>query len=144
DSPDLPPREPGVKDLHMSNAQFQVPAVTPVVRSDAMDVFFAWEKLRVFYNLVLAGPVLSHAIGSGIGMDIAFWLWVCEWAFGANLAYCAGSVAEGYLCILGFDRRCIRWCVFVAGLLLSVLSTFVALGRMAAPHPAGMGGGFLS
>jgi hypothetical protein len=38
----------------------------------------------------------------------------------ANLGFCAGPVAEGYLCLLGFPRKPTRWLVFGIGTALAI------------------------
>jgi hypothetical protein len=89
-------------------------------QSDAMAVFFAWEKLRIVYNLLLMGVVLSLGLAAGKNHNIAFWVNMACQGFMANVCFCAGPVAEGYLCWIGCERRVARWILFLGGLLLSV------------------------
>ena len=109
-----------------------------------MDIFLAWEKLRLFYNLVLVGVVWSHVIASGSGPDFSFWHRIGLAAIQANVEFCVGPVAEGYLCILGFDRRKVRWLLFFGGLLLSVLGALNFLSKLGPGLATEPGGGFLS
>jgi hypothetical protein len=85
----------------------------------AMEVFFAWEKLRLAYNALLAV--------TGIGMMILkaeFSPLIVVFAAGpillANLCFCVGPVAEGYLCWFGLPRRPVRWIIFGLGLLIAL------------------------
>jgi hypothetical protein len=82
----------------------------------AMQVFFAWEKLRLIYNIVLVftavlicWPILPFIFVETLGAALI-----------ANVMYCAGPVAECYLCWFGVPRLIARAIVFVLGLLLSI------------------------
>jgi hypothetical protein len=88
--------------------------------TDAMAVFFAWEKLRIAYNLVLVVVVVLFALTTGKSHYFLFWLNVAWEALIANVCFCAGPVSEGYLHWLGYQRPVARWLLFVNGLLLSV------------------------
>src|SRR5262249_45571426 len=77
-----------------------VAASTESVRQtfpDAMEVFIAWERLRLLYNAILVVSVLLH-LKSLLGLFHASFL--LEAALAANVCFCAGPVAEGYLCLL--------------------------------------------
>ena len=95
------------------------------IRSDdasAMQVFFAWEKLRIIYNIVLVAIVLvmcGRAIPFIIGEALAS-------ALAANLMFCAGPVAECYLHWLGVPRVPARVVLFALGLLMSMALTMWA------------------
>lgn len=91
----------------------------------ARQVFLAWERLRLTYNAALAILVLAFSWNSLLDRD--FWSYLFWGAFGANVCFCLGPVAEGYLVLLGADRRVARWIVFVPGLLLGFLLTLAAL-----------------
>jgi len=83
----------------------------------ALEVFLAWERLRVMYNVVLATLVL---VGAGNDWNAPEFPWQLAYAaFLANVCFCLGPVAEGYLVLLRANRRVARWLVFVPGLLLA-------------------------
>jgi hypothetical protein len=84
---------------------------------DAMEVFIAWERLRLIYNAMLFVVVLVRVTPLGVLFMAPFLL---EPAVIANLCFCAGSVGEGYLCLLGIERRFARWAVFILGTLAAV------------------------
>ena len=90
--------------------------------SDAMEVFFAWEKLRLIFNAVLllvvlsiCGPGVIEIIGEAI-----------LGALCANLMYCAGPVGECYLNWFGMPRVWARVLLFVLGLVASAAITALA------------------
>lgn len=84
----------------------------------ARAVFIAWERLRVVYNAILA--VLVLAVVRADWGDPEFPWELARAAFLANLCFCAGPVAEGYLAVgLGANRQVARWLMFIPGLLLA-------------------------
>jgi hypothetical protein len=103
----------------------------------ARSVFLAWEKLRLVYNGVLAGIVLLLA-GPRL-QEPAFWVFLSQGVVFANLCFCAGPCAEGYMVLLvKADRFGARCLVFGGGLVLAsamTLYTMVFWGPM---------GGFMS
>lgn len=98
---------------------------TPPTGDSARAVFLAWERLRLGYNATLGLVVLVLA-GHDLG-DRDFRTFVLRAAVAANLCFCLGPVAEGYLALLGANRRVARWFVFVPGTLLGCLLTLAAL-----------------
>ena len=90
----------------------------------AVDVFLAWEKMRLAYNLVLA-TVVSLFIGL-FGVSISF-LSLLEPAVAANVCFCDGPVVEGYVCLLTRERRLVRGLVFLFGTLLATFLAFFYL-----------------
>lgn len=95
----------------------------------AMQVFFAWEKLRIVYNVVLATLVLV-AIGPEIGTILEG---TVLGAIGANVAFCAGPFVENYLCWMGGSRSVVRWVVFLFGMLVALGVTVVAIHEAPVP-----------
>lgn len=91
----------------------------------AVQVFAAWEKLRILYNVVLALVVFckiqTEFDWDAVGLIVA--------AVHANVGFCAGPVAEGYLCALGWPRWFGRLLVFGFGLLLAIALTVGARAR---------------
>jgi hypothetical protein len=97
----------------------------------AVQVFFAWERLRLVYNLALAGVFVGWVcLSGGVVPDVVFAL--PEEVLAANVCFCAGPVAEGYLCWLGVDRRWSRWGIFTAGMLVAAGYAILELKRLAA------------
>lgn len=91
----------------------------------ATAVFVSWERLRLLYNVVLASLVLglaNHSLANG-----EFLRFLVLAGLGANVCFCAGPVAEGYLALLGAHRPTCRWVVFLFGLFLASLLTVVTL-----------------
>lgn len=86
-------------------------------RTDATEVFLAWERLRVVYNLVLVVVVLTFGWRALSEPDI--WPRMLAAALFANLCFCAGMVGEGYLTLLGFPRQGARHAVFAGGTLFA-------------------------
>lgn len=93
--------------------------------NSARAVFLAWERLRLLYNAALAAVVLVFD-GSHLS-DREFLWFLARAAFGANLCFCLGPVAEGFLALLEANRRHARWAAFVLGLLLACLLAFGSL-----------------
>jgi hypothetical protein len=101
------------------------PAPPPADHS-ARAAFLAWERLRLAYNAALGTVVLLTAGADGSAADFPWFLAYA--AFGANLCFCLGPVAEGYLVLLfRADRRAARWLVFVPGLLLACAMAAVSM-----------------
>jgi hypothetical protein len=96
----------------------------PTLRTDdsARAAFLAWEKLRLAYNAALAVLVLALA-PDGAFSDPAFQSYLLTGAFAANVCFCAGAWAEGWLAIIGLDRLAARAVVFGLGLAFSCLLT---------------------
>ena len=90
----------------------------------AVDVFLAWEKMRLAHNLVLAMFVFLF-LGL-FGVSIGF-VSLLEPALVANVCFCAGLVVEGYLCLLTRERRLVRGLLFLFGTLLAILLAFFYL-----------------
>ena len=84
---------------------------------DVMSVFFEWERLRVIYNAALVAVVVFITWSNGLLLIIPL---AIVPAILANLCFCAGPVAECYLCWLGVPRGPARWFVFGVGLCLSI------------------------
>jgi hypothetical protein len=106
--------------------------------------FVAWEKLRVYFCAILAVvTVLSGVLGYVIGLvflppgymtpfeRILLLTGFCFFgAFGANVAFCAGPVAEGYFALWGFRRGIVRLVLFVLGLLVGAGGAALTAGSI--------------
>ena len=90
----------------------------------ATGIFLAWEKLRVLYNLTLACVVVS-IIGNPFRASIE-WTYLIQGVVTANILFCAGPCAEGYLTLLGANRHLARAFLFISGLLLSSFLVWVS------------------
>lgn len=84
----------------------------------ADEVFKAWERLRIAYNVVLGLGMIPWIRQFLDRPD--FTLQVGAAAVLANVCFCAGPVAEGYASLIGLPRRPSRWVIFAAGVLLSL------------------------
>jgi hypothetical protein len=96
----------------------------------ASAVFVAWEWLRVAYNLVLAAVVLGvHACLLGFKplREERYWEGLAYSAVMANVCFCAGPWAEGWLAVLGAERGKARSVLFCLGTLLACLAAGVEL-----------------
>lgn len=91
----------------------------------AHSVFIAWERLRIPYNVLLAVVVVVCAHGELT--NPSFWAYLAKAAVAANFSFCAGASGEGYLALLGFERRPSRLALFGIGCCLASLATIIAL-----------------
>jgi hypothetical protein len=113
------------------------PAVAPPVFRDATarEVFLAWEKLRLPYNLVLLMATcfaLPFAWADWVQPRRVF-LGLVFGAILANVCFCAGPCAEGYLHLLGARGSGARIGLFAAGTLFSLLLAMFAILSMTYP-----------
>jgi len=109
-----------------------VPSIRLGVEPDAMEIFFAWEKLRLAYNALLAIIVLSMA-GKAV---IPVLIHACWAGPIANLMFCAGPVSESYLVwLFGAPRPIARWVVFGLGLAVSIAVTIAAVVEVKMQFP---------
>jgi hypothetical protein len=96
-------------------------------RESAHAVFAAWEKLRIVYNVILSLVVLSCMFRfSRSEVPSLPYLTYCMLM--ANVCFCLGPVVEGYLAMLGTQRRIVRIAVFSVGTLFaSLLASMVIM-----------------
>jgi hypothetical protein len=86
------------------------------------DVFRAWEKLRIPYNLALVGVSLliwlslESTLGFVGPLAVGF-----RGALIANLLFFAGPIVEAYIRWLRPGLSGMRWVLFFAGLLFAML-----------------------
>ena len=95
----------------------------------AMELFFAWEKLRVLYNGILLGiTVIWKSRGDWISWPTLLFSIVV-----ANGLFCAGPVLENYLCWFGLPRSLVHGIIFCLLALfgLVLLGAVVALDQLA-------------
>lgn len=97
----------------------------PAGPETARDVFLAWERLRLVYNGLLGLEVL--AVKPAVLADHTQWGYLVGSALGANVCFCAGAAAEGYLDLLGVPRRIGRWLAFGLGCVLAAGVTLASL-----------------
>jgi hypothetical protein len=111
-APGLPPSGDFEKD------EVNVDESAAIRREDwrTMEVFVAWERLRIPYNIVLIAIVVLRRI-RGDEFDVVS---LTVGALMANVCFCAGAVMEGYLVMIGLRRNPVRWSVFFVGMLLAV------------------------
>lgn len=106
-----------------------------MIDESAQSVFWAWERLRLWYNAVL---ILLTIIGLSIfGVsELRPRRLVALLAFGAmiaNVGFCIGPCLEGYLAWFGARRPVARLMVFAAGTLLSCLLASIVIMSLASP-----------
>jgi hypothetical protein len=109
--PPIPANQP-CKDLPL--------AKLPSIRAPeptAMDVFFAWEKLRLFYNAIMILVTLGLTVYAQAN-PLAAVVFVGE-ALLANICFSVGPIVEGYACWFGLPREYARWCIFTLGCIVT-------------------------
>ena len=105
-------------------------AATPTAHPSeetAQEVFLAWEKLRVRYNLLLTGAFILASIpfvGSLEYWKAMFSGFFLADAIVANALFCLGPVAEGYFSLMGGERAMARLLVFALGSLIAIWGVF--------------------
>lgn len=92
----------------------------------AIEVFYAWEKIRILYNVI----VTLFVFGSCIAIQRLHhfeathlpWLYLA-----ANIFFCIGPVIENYLSCVGLPRKEFRWVfMFMVVLLGGFLTYWIA------------------
>jgi hypothetical protein len=135
------PMRPAFRWGRFDKSQPALPDDEGLEALDAKTVFFDWERLRLAYNAILVGVVLCSLRFVGVS-EHPFWeVYLVGDAIVANVFFCAGPVAEGYLCWLGLDRHRARWMAFLLGTFIAVWGTVIEMERLAG-LPAPLGGGF--
>jgi hypothetical protein len=103
---------------------------------DTKVVFYDWERLRLVYNAILLGIVLCSMTFFVVSRPL---LWhphyyafeLLGYAILANVCFCVGPVAEGYLCWFGLDRHRARWIVFLVGTFIAAWFAILEMQRFA-------------
>lgn len=90
-------------------------------------IVVAWEKLRLIYNAVLVVLVLGVIAIAAPAMATSLELWagLLAGAIVANLLFLAGPGAEIIAALFTRYRVSMRTILFLAGLLLSALASFI-------------------
>lgn len=91
-------------------------------------IFLSWEKLRLFYNLVLLAVFVLITVSSLLFNDfgrpeisiLKLLIHSVLLAFIANLLYFAGPLFESYLSWLDVQFGYQRHLIFISGLLISI------------------------
>ena len=109
--------------------------------------FVAWERLRLYYNGALVAVTLAvGAVAATVGMamgtvrDDFWWRVIILLVFGflgaipVNIAFCVGTVAEGYLVRFHLSRRWARLGLLTLGLLAGAgMAAMTAMTIMSSP-----------
>ena len=123
----LPPAAPvhdDRADLTESSVRLNEPS--------AMEIFFAWEKLRLLHNGVF---FLALFLRNGTLLSPAFTLYeFILIAATVNACYSTGPIVESYLTWFGVPRALARWSVFGIGTFVVVLFAFGVIW-LPAPGP---------
>jgi hypothetical protein len=99
--------------------------------ADTLQPFLAWERLRIWYNTVLILVVVASVLPNrGLWFSDRLNFYCIEGAILANLCFCVGLVAEGYLRLVGWWQESLRWLMFLFGTLLAAI---LAAGGVAGP-----------
>jgi hypothetical protein len=99
-----------------------------------------WERLRIWYSGILAAIVLAWIVFSWphFHRDLGpLFLWLVVFLAIANFCYCAGYAAEIFVQALlprSFWRR-VRWVLWTAGMLLSILAENYWIADEIYPYP---------
>ena len=106
-------------------------------RGDLRAIALGWERLRVVYNVVLAGLCSPLALlrGPDVYAAPAFWGNCVAGAVLANVLFFAGPLTEAYVDWLGLRHPAVRWALFAVGLLASL--AFAAASVWAFPEVVG-------
>jgi hypothetical protein len=95
----------------------------------AREVFWAWERLRIYFNLILLAETLLLGL---VAMGL-LWPHLLECFVGAlvaNVCFCVGPMLEGYAEGIGVPRGVARGVIFVMGMLVAMAFTWVSIGTL--------------
>lgn len=100
----------------------------------AKSTFLAWEQLRILYIVVMGLiTVLSLGMDMTIITELRTVMLIAEGALLANFCYFAGPIVETYVRWLGYNRKWVRWFLFVGG---TTLTAILAIASMASLLPS--------
>jgi len=96
------------------------------------EVVVAWERLRIWYNVILACTTLLAAIAIRPRMllDPSALGYIVAAAIAANACFSAGPIAEGYITWWFGSVRWLRKAVFIVGTLGSVALTVAVISLL--------------
>jgi hypothetical protein len=95
--------------------------------------FLAWEKLRLLY-IGLLGLLTLLLCGREI-TNVDLMIMVIFGGIVSNAFYFAGPILETYVRWLGYQGYLLRWILFTAGTLLTMLAAIIALSAQLLPAP---------
>lgn len=100
--------------------------------SMAKSVFIAWERLRIIYVVVLGAFTMMLSIPGMIAngpqlLGLHGIVMVVEGAVIANICFFGGPIIETYVRWLGYDRKWVRWFLFVGGTILTAMLALVSI-----------------
>jgi hypothetical protein len=91
-------------------------------------ILITWEKLRIVYNLVLAGVVGLFVILEPEVLSVPYLPFrLVAAAIGANVCFTAGPVVDAYVSYLAKRRIPLTWFLFIPGLVFAVLLAFATM-----------------
>jgi len=109
-------------------SQTPIPLATEAEAQPWQDIFWEWERRRIFYNIVLVMIVIFGLTMTGIGPFYADTMVQCVvGGFFANCCYCAGPILEMHATWRKHQRVGWGMLLFVVGLVFSILVTLIAL-----------------
>lgn len=124
----------------MSDDPYQPPAESAVAEMTDQSpwptirrIFLAWEKLRLLYNAILI-PWTLIGIGSAWPLSNFVLVEIVFCGFAANVLFLAAPAVESYIAWLGFESPMIRWGLFIAGTLFTMLLAAAVVLSVAHPN----------
>lgn len=109
-----------------------VAAPNPTLVDIVKTTFLAWERLRIFYVLLLGLFTLFLVAPQPIHIPIV--IVIAGGAVFANLCYFAGPILESYVRWLGYRGKWLRWFLFIGGTLLTAILEFALQGTSLLPN----------
>ncbi|HLA84139.1 MAG TPA: hypothetical protein VJL29_05050 [Thermoguttaceae bacterium] len=97
-------------------------------------VVVAWEKLRILYNLLLGLEAAVVFLLAVVFLDQSLRglaKTILLGGLAANLCFCAGPLADGYLSWFGLRHRAVTWSLFALGTAFSMLLGLLFLASLA-------------
>ena len=94
-----------------------------------LEIMAAWERLRLWYNAVLAGEVFVLMFTGWFSMNVMSREigTIVAGAFWANVCFCTGHVIEYYFGLIGVRGRKVRIGIFIVGTLIAMLLALVVI-----------------
>src|SRR5262245_54254540 len=97
--------------------------------SEDVGLLAFWERLRIVFNAILGCEVLALTLlaRADYWTQRGFIRYLVARAIIANICFCAGPVADGYLRRFGFRGRGPTMLLFGIGTLLSMVAAFASM-----------------
>lgn len=130
-----PYSSPAVEPFPITAATLSPPTSSQTLAAIAKSTFLAWEQLRILYIVVLGLiTLLSLGMDMAIITELRTILLIAEGALLANFCYFAGPVVETYVRWLGYNRKWVRWFLFVGGTTLTAILAIASIISLVLPN----------